>query len=201
MRLHRHALVIVSVAAALVVLLDQLSKLWIVENMSRASSQVLIEGFLRLRYTRNTGAAFGIFQGGTGVLSVAAIAIVGAIIFSATRMGSTNRLTVLSMGLIVGGAIGNLVDRLRLGYVVDFIEVYGPRIQLGNSVYTWPVFNVADSAITIGVILLVATMLFGSKTEQKTDSTTVELPESTTTPRTDETYVATADDRQPTSVR
>src|SRR3712207_6404344 len=181
MRLHRHALVIVSVAAALVVLLDQLSKLWIVDNMSRASSQVLIEGFLRLRYTRNTGAAFGIFQGGTGVLSVAAIAIVGAIIFSATRMGSTNRLTVLSMGLIVGGAIGNLVDRLRLGYVVDFIEVYGPRVQIGDNIYTWPVFNVADSAISVGVVLLVTTMLF-AKPDEPTSPVTVDTAESTTAP-------------------
>jgi signal peptidase II len=138
---------------------------------------VLIEGFLRLRYTKNTGAAFGIFQGGSLVLSVAAIAIVGAIFFSASRMGGINRFTTLPMGLIVGGALGNLVDRLRLGYVVDFIEVYGPRIHVGNSVYTWPVFNVADSAITVGVILLVATMLFSGKSEPETAPATPKQPE------------------------
>jgi signal peptidase II len=198
MRLHRQALAITAATATLVVLLDQLSKLWIVDNISQQPSQVLIDGFLRLRYTRNTGAAFGFFQGGTGMLSIAAIAIVGAIIFSATRMGSSNRLTLLSMGLIVGGALGNLVDRLRLGYVVDFIEVYGPRIQLGNSVYTWPVFNAADSAITVGVILLVVTLLFGDKSERKTAPTTLEQPKSPTPP--DEPYTTTLDDRRPTTV-
>lgn len=178
MRFQRHALLIVSIAALLVVTLDQLSKLWIIDNMSQKPSHVLIEDFLRLRYTKNTGAAFGIFQGGTLVLSIAAIAIIGAIFFSATRMGSINRFTTLSMGLIVGGALGNLVDRLRLGYVVDFIEVYGPRIQVGNSIYTWPVFNVADSAITVGVILLVATMLFSGNTEPEAAPTTTNQPES-----------------------
>lgn len=200
MRFHRQSLAIVAVASGLVVLLDQLSKLWVVENLSQTPSQVLVEGFLRLRLTRNTGAAFGIFQGGTAVLSVAAIAIVGAIIFSATRMGSNNRLTVLSMGLIVGGAVGNLIDRLRLGYVVDFIEVYGPRVELGNSVYTWPVFNAADSAISVGVLLLISTMLFGGKSENKTDTATVDQPESTPT-QSSETYAGTLDDRQPTGVR
>ncbi|HEY0071777.1 MAG TPA: signal peptidase II, partial [Chloroflexia bacterium] len=85
MRLHRQALAITAATATLVVLLDQLSKLWIVDNIAQQPSHVLIDGFLRLRYTRNTGAAFGFFQGGTGMLSIAAIAIVGAIIFSATR--------------------------------------------------------------------------------------------------------------------
>ncbi|HEX8600474.1 MAG TPA: signal peptidase II [Chloroflexia bacterium] len=200
MRFHRQSIIIVAVAAGLVVLLDQLSKLWVVENISQIPSQVLLEDFLRLRFTRNTGAAFGIFQGGAGVLSVAAIAIVGAIIFSATRMGSNNRLTVLSMGLIVGGALGNLIDRLRLGYVVDFIEVYGPRVQIGDSVYTWPVFNAADSAISVGVVLLVTTMLFGNS-DRPIEPVTTDQPESTPTPHPDEKYIPTADDRQPTSIR
>lgn len=197
MRLHRLALVIVATTALLVVVIDQISKLWVVDNLSVKPSQVLIEGFLRLRYTRNTGAAFGFFQGGTGLLSVAAIAIVVAIIFSATRMGSSNRLTLLSMGLIVGGALGNLADRLRLGFVVDFIEVYGPRIEIGNSIYTWPVFNAADSAISIGVVLLVATMLFGGTPEPRTAPTTLEQPE--IAPPPNEAYATPANDRQPTS--
>lgn len=199
MRLHRLALVIIAATALLVVIIDQLSKLWVVDNLSVKPSQVLIEGFLRLRYTRNTGAAFGFFQGGTGLLSVAAIAIVVAIIFSATRMGSSNRLTLLSMGLIVGGALGNLADRLRLGFVVDFIEVYGPRIEIGNSIYTWPVFNVADSAISIGVVLLVATMLFGGDPEPRIAPTNLEQPE--IAPPPNEAYATPANDRQPTSAR
>ena len=199
MRLHRFALVIVASTALLVVLIDQLSKLWVVDNLSVKPSQVLIEGFLRLRYTRNTGAAFGFFQGGTGMLSVAAIAIVAAIIFSATRMGSSNRRTLLSMGLIVGGAVGNLADRLRLGFVVDFIEVYGPRLEIGNSIYTWPVFNAADSAISIGVVLLIATMLFGGTPEPAPTHTNLEQSEATSPPQPTEAYATPTNDRQPTS--
>ena len=171
------ALITVLITGLVVVVLDQLSKLWIVSNMADQPPQVLIEGFLRLRYTRNTGAAFGVFQGGSAILSLAAVAIVGAIIFSASRMGSANRWSVLSLGLIVGGAIGNLVDRLRLGHVTDFIEMYGPNIRLGDSIYTFPVFNVADSAITVGVILLIATMLFGDIASRKAASATIEPPE------------------------
>lgn len=193
MRFHRQSIVIVAATALIVVALDQLSKLWVLENLSQTPSRVLIQDFLRLRFTRNTGAAFGIFQGGTGMLSIAAIAIVGAIIFSATRMGGQNRFTVLSMGLIVGGALGNLIDRLRLGFVVDFIEVYGPRVQVGDSVYTWPVFNIADSAISVGVVLLVTAMLFGGKSDRPITPTTSAQPDSTITTH--------ADDRQPTGVR
>ena len=147
------------VAAGLVLALDQFVKAWVAGNMTTGEPRALVEGVVRLRYTENTGAAFGLFQGATGALSVAAIAIILAIIISATRTGQASRPVMLAVGLVVGGALGNLIDRLRLGYVVDFIDLYGPRLHINDTVYTWPVFNIADSAITVGVLLLMAGML------------------------------------------
>ena len=151
-----------AVLALLILMLDQATKAWITSNMVSHDARVLIDGFLRLRYTQNTGAAFGLFQGWTGILSIAAVAIIGAIVLSASRMGSGSRVLMLALGLVLGGALGNLTDRIRLGYVVDFIEVYGPHIDLEGTSYTFPVFNVADSGITVGVLLIMAALLFGN---------------------------------------
>ena len=146
------------VAAVVVLILDQLTKAWVVANIAQRGPQEIIEGFARLRYTENTGAAFGLFEGWTGLLSILAGVIVVAIIVSAQRVDNGTRTSMLALGLVTGGAIGNLVDRVRLGYVVDFIDVHALRVNLNNTVYTFPVFNVADSAISIGVVLLLLTL-------------------------------------------
>lgn len=165
------------VAAGVVLVLDQLTKAWIVANITSRGPQEIIEGFARLRYTENTGAAFGLFQGWTGLLSILAGVVVVAIIVSAQRVSNGTRTSMLALGLVTGGAIGNLVDRVRLGYVVDFIEVYAARVDLNNRVYTFPVFNVADSAISIGVILLLLT-LFMHKDEPAVASVDAPAPAS-----------------------
>src|SRR2546423_1546592 len=123
-------LVMMVAIAAAVLVVDQLSKAWISANVATATNtdRPIIEGFARLHYTVNSGAAFGLFQGWTGALSVAAVAIIAAIVLSASRMGGNNRALMLALGLVLGGAFGNLADRLTLGYVRDFIEVYGPHI-------------------------------------------------------------------------
>lgn len=153
-------------AVAAVLLLDQITKLWISSNLALNETRPVIEGFARLRFVENTGAAFGFFQGWTGALSIVGIAITLAVIFSASKVGSDGgNLGMLALGLVTGGAIGNLLDRFRLGYVVDFVEVYGPRININNTIYTWPVFNVADSAITVGVLLLLLTLFLKRERE------------------------------------
>jgi len=153
------------VLAAMVALaLDQATKAWVVANVAGRPPVAIIDGFARLRYTENTGAAFGFFQGWTWILSVAAIAIVITILISASKV-ATNPLGMLALGLITGGALGNLIDRIRLGYVVDFVDVYGARVDVNNIHYSFPVFNVADSAITIGAILLIGTIVFGKSNE------------------------------------
>jgi signal peptidase II len=153
--------------ALLVLALDQATKAWITANMASHEIRPIIEGFLRLRYTENTGAAFGLFRDWTGALSIAAIIIIVVLVLSASRV-SSNPVLFLALGFVLGGALGNLVDRLRLGYVVDFVEAYGLRLNIGGTIYTFPVFNVADSAITVGVILIIATMLFAKQEDKPT---------------------------------
>jgi len=153
-------LILVAVAA-IVFVLDQLTKAWVTSTLVSHDIRQLIDGFVRLRYTENTGAAFGILQGWTGALSIAAIAVIAAIVLSASRSGANNPLIMVGLGLVLGGALGNLADRLTLGYVRDFIEVYNPHITTSDHIYTFPVFNVADSAITVGVILIMAVLIFG----------------------------------------
>ncbi len=153
--------ILMSLAAVMVLVLDQITKLWVASTMEVGFSISVIEGFARLRYTHNKGAAFGMFADSTGLLSILSLLVIVGILVAFVRLGSPTRLSMLAAGLVVGGALGNLLDRVRLGYVVDFVEVYGPQLKLNNTVYTWPVFNVADSAITVGVILILFSLLFG----------------------------------------
>ena len=135
-----------------VLALDQWTK-WLVEvHLPAHGTEPLIPGLLSLTHVRNTGVAFGLFAaGGAGgaawlltLLGLAALAAVGTYFWLAPR---DNRLLLFALALIVGGAIGNLLDRVVSGAVTDFIDVY-----LG--VHHWPSFNVADSAISIGIVTL-----------------------------------------------
>ncbi len=138
--------------ALLVLALDQWTK-WLVEaHLPEPSSQEIIPGWLHLSHVRNTGVAFGIFShhGANGsawilsMLGLAALALVGYFFWRAPS-GST--LLLVALALVLGGALGNLLDRLATGAVTDFIGVY-----LGS--YRWPDFNVADSAISVGIGLM-----------------------------------------------
>jgi signal peptidase II len=144
--------------AALVVLLDRITKLWIVAHIQPGRAIVVIPRIFRLTHVLNTGAAFSMFESSASPLlvrnlligfSVAAVLVVVVLLW---RMGKTLSLSTVALALILGGAIGNLYDRIRLGYVVDFLEV---RIYH----YHWPDFNVADSAIVVGACLLFLEML------------------------------------------
>lgn len=138
--------------AAVVLVADQLSKTFVVDTLGPQGERPLVQvipGLMRLIYVRNTGAAFGIFQGNSPLLLVLAIAVVGFLLVYFRRSIAANRWLAIALGLQIGGAIGNILDRLRYGYVVDFINV--PH---------WPTFNLADSAITVGVIVLGFTLLF-----------------------------------------
>ncbi|MBW6520589.1 MAG: signal peptidase II [Desulfoarculaceae bacterium] len=143
---------------AAVVSLDQLTKLWILNSFSLYDSLEIIPGFFSLTYLTNKGAAFGFLAGQTGAwrhylfLALGAVALV-VIVVSWFRIRQSHPLYSISLPLIGGGAIGNLIDRIRFGAVVDFLDVY-----IGT--YHWPAFNVADSAICIGVaIFLLASIL------------------------------------------
>lgn len=151
--------------AAVVVIVDQLTKLWIMTTFALHGQQNIIPGFFNLVYVTNTGAAFGFLAGNNSFLrqvffvAVALIALI-VIIFSYKHLKRQGRIFIYALGLIAGGAVGNLIDRLRLGSVVDFLDFY-----IGS--YHWPAFNAADSAISIGVgLFLLGTVLQHKKEKQ-----------------------------------
>lgn len=138
---------IVGLVAGVVLLLDQLTKAWVVFTLAPLTPprMDLVGSWLGLQYTENRGVAFGLL-GGLGPFVVVApllVFVVMAVLY--LRGGAPPVWQSVGFGLLAGGAIGNLVDRMRLGYVVDFV-----------SVGRWPNFNVADSAVTVGAVILVA---------------------------------------------
>lgn len=141
------------IIAVLVVLADQASKAWITNNLSPGQSIPL--GVILITYVRNSGAAFGLMANQNLLIIFAVLVGVAAIILYYAYPPFQTIWIRISMGLLLGGAVGNLIDRLRYGFVVDFIDL---RV--------WPVFNVADSAITTGICLLAYYLLFrASKTK------------------------------------
>lgn len=141
------------VVGALVILVDQVTKVWIVQNLGPVQmleSITIVDDWFLLVYSHNTGVAFSLFQGMSPVLTVVALLIVtGALYAYVSYLPNYLGSVQVSMGLIIGGAFGNIIDRVRLGYVVDFIQVGW-----------WPIFNVADSAITVGAVMLGFFLLF-----------------------------------------
>ena len=130
-----------------VAVIDQLTKFLLasmIDSQRMASRVEIVDGWLALEYTENRGAAFGLFSGLAPVLAAVSIAILAALVWHFLRQARPPLWKTVATGAITGGALGNLIDRVRLGYVIDFVSV-GP----------WPNFNVADSAITIGVLVLV----------------------------------------------
>jgi len=129
-----------------VLLLDQLTKLVVVERLGPGKSQHrwgIVEPALAFEYVENTGAAFGVFRGqGMLLTALSVLVLIGLLAYYLTVRDPSAAL-MASIGLLLGGAAGNLVDRVRLGYVVDFAAVG-----------LWPKFNLADSAISVGVVLL-----------------------------------------------
>ena len=152
-----HDLIPVGIAAT-VVIVDQLTKLWIMTNFALHEQLHIIPGFFDLVYVTNTGAAFGFLAGSKTWLRQAffvtvSIAALVVMVFAYGHLRKQARIFVYALGLIAGGAVGNFIDRLRFGAVVDFLDFY-----LGS--YHWPAFNAADSAITVGVALfLLGTLL------------------------------------------
>jgi signal peptidase II len=133
--------------AILVVVLDQFTKRLAEDRLRGQRSVPLVDDILRLTYVENRGAAFGLLQDQTTFFVLVGIIVIGVIAASYRYLPRSGFLLHLALGLQLGGAIGNLIDRVRQGYVVDFVD-FGYRANW------WPVFNVADYAIVIGVALL-----------------------------------------------
>lgn len=143
-----------------IVALDQLSKYLIDSSMTLYQSREIISGVLALTYVRNPGAAFGLLAQAPAwfrqpffyLTSGLAIVILGIFL---RRLGERERLARLALVAILGGALGNLIDRIRFGYVIDFVDISWQG-------YHWPAFNVADSCITLGMIGLLWSSLRGT---------------------------------------
>ena len=151
--------------SALVVVLDQVTKLW-AEAALLGQPPLNLLPHLDLILVYNTGAAFSFLSDAGGwqrwFFVVLAVGVTGVLAFWLARLGRGERLSALSLSLVIGGAVGNLIDRVAYGKVIDFIDVYW------DASLHWPAFNIADSAIFIGVILLLAESLFG-KPSSRTD--------------------------------
>lgn len=148
-----------SLTALLIVAADQLSKIWIRINLAIGQSLPEV-GFPRLTHVYNTGAAFGLFQGQTFPLAIVSFISVAVLLFYAFFFYRRfplldNWFIWIGLSLVLGGTVGNLIDRLRLGYVTDFVD-FG----------FWPTFNVADSAVVVGVIIVASSVLSRARAEK-----------------------------------
>lgn len=132
-----------------VVFLDQATKFWIQSRMVTGESLPVIAGFFHITYVLNAGAAFGILENKTWFFIGVALLLVGGMVYIYPRLPADKPLLRLGAGLLTGGAIGNLIDRIRIGSVVDFFDF---RI--------WPVFNIADICIVCGVGCLIYVLTF-----------------------------------------
>jgi len=146
-----------------ILLLDQWTKYVVVQKLALYQKVEMIQGFFSLIHVRNTGGAFGIFGGEKGGLGsvfflIVSLLAIGAIVFLFIKIKENEKILALSFSLVLSGAIGNLIDRLRYGEVIDFLQFYLSFLpwRIFNP---WPTFNVADSAICIGMGLLALELL------------------------------------------
>ena len=152
---------IVLAVSAFLVAVDQFLKVWALQTLAGGPSILVIPGLLQFTYVENRGAAFGIFQGRVGLLSLFTLAVVVALILL-IRGKLRHPLLMWSVGLIIAGGVGNLIDRVFRSFVVDYIDI--------SPLFSFPVFNFADCCVVIGTAMLAVYMLLidGRK---KTDET------------------------------
>ncbi|HET7872555.1 MAG TPA: signal peptidase II [Terriglobales bacterium] len=156
--------------AALVVVLDRLTKWVIAQKITLHDSVDIVPGVFRLTHVQNQGAAFGLFSESPSewkaamliLFSVAALAVVSALLW---KNGNAMNATAIALSLVFGGALGNLWDRVATGRVVDFLDFY-----LGS--HHWPAFNIADSAIVVGALLLLSEIFWAAPSENPVKEST-----------------------------
>jgi len=149
--------------AALVLILDQATKLYIANTMELFSSIIVIRNFFSITYIRNKGAAFSFLANSDyrlQILTLVSLVAIVAIVVFFRKLRPDQKFTAFSLSLIFAGALGNLIDRVRLHEVIDFLVAHWYE-------HYWPAFNVADSAICVGVFLLVVDMYFEEKRQKR----------------------------------
>jgi signal peptidase II len=143
--------------AAAIIVADQVTKAWLVSTIAPGASISLVGDLLRLVHSQNSGALFGLFRESALLFGLASIVVIGLIVVYHARSGRSRYMSI-ALGLLLGGAIGNLLDRLRLGYVVDFVDA-------GIGTLRWYTFNVADAAISFAILFLILAALRPSLVE------------------------------------
>ena len=144
--------------AAVIVILDQVTKWYIRHTMSLYESIVVIESLFDITHVQNTGGAFGLFAGAHAGLRIpffltVSVVAVGGLLYFVRRVPPEQRLLLFALGGVLGGALGNFIDRMVAGEVTDFLYFHWHQ-------YYWPAFNVADSCISVGMVILLAHSLF-----------------------------------------
>ena len=160
------------IITAFVLTLDQFTKYWAAINLSEGDEVHLVQGLLKFSYTENPGIAFGMLGDGSlrWVLVTVSVAAIIIVTFYMMRTSASNSLLLWSLALLAAGICGNLIDRIRLGRVIDFIEAYYRG-------YHFPVFNVADTAITIGAALMAIELFFAPHQKEATVAEHGESPQ------------------------
>ena len=133
--------------AATVVVLDQLAKAWLVSNLVPGQMVDVVGSYVRLVFSQNSGALFGFFRDSAALFGLVSLGVIGLIVAYHGRSERSLYLSI-ALGFLLGGAVGNVLDRLRLGYVVDFVDI-------GIGSLRWYIFNVADAAISAAIVMLV----------------------------------------------
>ena len=138
--------------AAAVLVVDQLTKAWLVSFLSPGERVEVVGDYVRLVHSQNTGALFGLFRDQALFFAVVSVGVVGVIVWFHHSSGRNTLLSV-ALGLLLGGALGNMTDRLTRGFVVDFVDI-------GIGDFRWYTFNVADAAISLAIVMLIGAALF-----------------------------------------
>src|SRR5438132_2019528 len=146
-------ILLVAGVAIVVFALDRLTTAWFAENIPLGTARPVVGQYVRIRHAQNTGAAFGLLPERTTLLSVLSVVAVLAIVYYYRQIASSSALVSATLGMQLGGAFGNLLDRVTQGYVVDFVDVGVGEIRF------WA-FNVADSSIVVGIILVTAALWY-----------------------------------------
>lgn len=176
-----------------IVLIDQISKSLIVKNLREGDTISVIGNFLNFHFIYNQGGAMGTNVGPPWAYAILTTVALILIVRYFIRSHSDDAFTKISLAIILGGAIGNLVDRVRFGKVVDFIDADIPDIQFLH-IYRWFTFNVADAAITIGLILFAISIIFKSPKE---DEPAESLPNNGSSPGKSEREALTDNSQTP----
>ncbi|MET0785786.1 MAG: signal peptidase II [Paenisporosarcina sp.] len=149
--------------AVIIVALDQWTKWLVLKNMELGERIPLMEPTFALLSHRNRGAAWGMLEGQIWLFSIVTIIVIAGILYYFHKEAKGKPIFQLSLMILLGGAIGNFIDRLFRGEVVDFIDVLIPIIK-----YDFPIFNIADAALTIGVVMVMIVLFLEEKREKKT---------------------------------